>query len=180
MAISLEDMMDSVLSLEETTLIPVQTSSGDVFPVRIRMSDPVALFPKQFASQFQFNPRLVDRFRFHCALEWDEDAPLSGWMSVHRLSGTWLDVYRSEFKLPPRLFLVLAEDSPQEQKEKVKLIRYIIRRCGGSDDMDDSTLYAEYSYWLLRTPTLDLDRYQAVSAFVQQCAHLFREAMAVC
>ena len=173
MALSLEDMMDSLLSLEESTTIPVQTSSGDVFPVRIRMSDPVALFAQQFAQQFQFNPRIIGRFRFYCALEWDEDTPLSGWMSVHRSKGTWLDVYKTEFKLPHRLFLVIADDSDAEKTEKVKLIRSLIHCYGGSEDMDDSTLYAEYSYWLLRTPTQEMNRYQMVSAFVRQSSHLF-------
>lgn len=171
MALALHDLM-SVFSLEETVMIPVVLLSGDVLPVRIRPSDPIALFPKQFSDQHGFNPRCVHRFRFYTHLEAldtldDEDAPLSAWRSIHhRVSGRW----RDQMEYPSRLYLVIADDSEEDRCGKLSLIRSLLFQRGVAYPYDDYTLYSEYLSWWLRTqPTEDMEnRYQILSAFVEE------------
>jgi hypothetical protein len=158
------------LSLEESLSLPVVLPSGEALPVRFRFSDPVAWFPRQVADQFRFNPRLIDRFRFHARhpSEWDEDTPLSGWMSVSRMNGTWRDLFLSEKQLPPHLFLVIAEESPVERQEKIGLIRSLLP--SGGMEVEDAVLYEHYRAWWLRSTVPYSNRYEAARAFVSLVA----------
>ena len=179
MALTLEDMMDTI-SFEETTTIHVQLLTG-VFPVRIRMSDQVSLFAKQCADQFRINPRVVKRMRFYLQEwdEWDEDTPLSGWMTIQRMKGTWRDIFQSESELPSCLFMVINDDPLPERMEKLKLIHYILQQHGLAYSMNDTVLYGEYLQWFLYSDSPDsLDspsknRYELLSEFVRQRSHLF-------
>lgn len=165
MALSLHDLMSS-FSLEETVSMPVVLLSGEILPVRIRLSDPIALFPKQFSDQYRFNPYCVDRFRFYTHLEeLDEDAPLSAWRSIHLAGGRWRDLR----ECPSRLFLVIADDSEEERSAKLSLIRTILSQRGQFYPYDDNVLYSEYlSWWLHAQPSHEIqNRYQFLSAFVE-------------
>ena len=164
MALSLHDLM-TAFSLEETVSMPVVLLSGEVLPVCIRLSDPVALFPKQFSDQHQFNPRCASRFRFYTHPgEMEEDAPLSAWRSIHLAGGRWRDL----MECPSRLFLSIADDSEDDQHAKLSLIRSLLSQRGHVYPYDDTVLYSEYLSWWLRShlPCEIANRYQILSAFV--------------
>ncbi len=164
MALSLHDLM-TAFSLEETVLIPVVLFTGEILSVRIRLSGPVALLPKQFSDQHGFNPRCVHRFHFYThAEECDEDAPLSTWRSIHLAGGRWNDLA----ECPSRLFLTIADDSEEDRCAKLSLIRSLLSQRGEVYPYDDYALYSEYLSWWLRIqpPCSMKNRYQVLSAFV--------------
>lgn len=179
MALTLEDMMVMAFTMEETTTISVQMLTGDVFPVRIRLTDPVGLFPKQFANQHGLHSRMVKRFRFYlsdidadCSM--DEEVPLSHLRSVHLTAEgvTWKEKY--PVGLPDRLYLSIQDDSEEEQHDKVRLIRWILKKKGWNDSMGDAQLWGEYLYWMLYAQNVEEgNRLQTLTTFVESQAHLF-------
>ena len=165
--------MMSQFSLGETATIMVRMLSGDLIPIRIRMSDPVSLFPKQFVDQHRMNPWVIHRLRFYAHEDWDEDTPLSGFVSVHRFRGTWMDLYRSEHNLPYLLHLVILDDADEERGQKLTLLRSILS-ARGSTKVDDMCLYGEYLHWYLYYRPSDPsfyfvkpNRYTTLSGFVE-------------
>lgn len=180
MAMTLEDLMTK-FSLGETTTIMVRMLSGDLIPVPIRMSDPVSLFPKQFVDQHRMNPWITHRLRFYVHEDWDEDTPLSGFVSVHRFRGTWMDLYRSERNLPYLLHLVILDDAEEERSQKLELLRSILSAKGITKGVEDTQLYGEYLYWYLYYRPSDPsfyfvkpNRYTTLSGFVE---HYLQEIM---
>lgn len=182
MAMSLEDLMMSQFSLGETATIVVRMVGRDELSVRIRMSDPVSLFPKQFVDQCRMNPWITPRLRFYAREDWDEDAPLSGFVSVHRFRGTWIDLYRSENRLPPCLYLEILDDEEEERRQKIALLRSILHSKGtaaatAAVELDDVRLYGEYLQWYIYYRPSETsfyfikpNRYAIMNAFVEDFA----------
>lgn len=170
--------MMAQFSLGETATVMVRMLGGDSIPVRIRMSDPVSLFPKQFVDQCRMNPWITPRLRFYTREDWDEDAPLSGFVSVHRFHGTWMDLYRSEHRLPPCLYLEILDDEAEERDQKLTLLRSLLSAKGfaatAAAESDNVRLYGEYLHWYLYYRPSDSlfyfqkpNRYATMNAFVE-------------
>lgn len=179
MAMSLEELMMAQFSLIETATVTVRMLDGNSIPIRIRMSDSVSLFPKQFVDQCRMNPWITPRLRFYAREDWDEDAPLSGFVSVHRFRGTWMDLYRSEHQLPSCLHLVILDDEEEERNQKLALLRSILQSKGLTSlaELDNIRLYGEYLQWYLYYRPSETsfyfikpNRYATMNAFVEHVA----------
>lgn len=144
---TLEDLMMAQLSLGETTNIIVRMLGGEQLPVRIRMSDHVSIFPKQFVDQHNFNPWIAPRLRFYAHGDFDEDTPLSKFSSVHRFNGTWRD-YLSEYTIH-YFDIIILDDDDTEINKKMKLLREIICSKGIQSNLSDNEVYGEYLHWYI-------------------------------
>jgi hypothetical protein len=179
MALSLEDMMATAFSLQETLTISVQNTLGQIAHVRVRPSDPTSLFPKQFADEVQFNPRMVHKFRFYLSSslamgggeQEEEDRPLSQYRSIHFSGKTWREVLPSHpVGVGFMLHVVILNDAEEEEKEKLALLRTILlqRGCYESETMEDSVLWGCYLEWFLHAREVhSLNRYQTMVAFAE-------------
>lgn len=185
MALAIEDLMKMAFSLEETMTITVQTSVGGTLPIRVRMSDPTGMFPRQFADQAGLNPRMVGKFRFYLhadadqeAMEWDEDKPLSYWRSVHFSGKTWKEVFPGGSNVLS-LYLAIEDDSDEERRVKLSLLRSIVQQKGWlAYSGEDTQLWGEYLQWFLYARDIsEKNRYETVLAFVERQSHLFVDQM---
>lgn len=156
MALTLEDMMDMALTLEETWTVAVHMLTGGMFSVRIRPSDPLTFFPKQFAEQSGLNVVMVKRFRFYLhdldegLWAMDEDVPLSEWRSIHSAGMvSWAN--RFPHGLPSQVYLRIEDDTDEVRLEKLAWIRGGIRGRGGDASMPDEALWGDYLSWCLYT-----------------------------
>jgi len=151
---TLEDMMDRV-TLDETAMVYVHMLTGGMFPVRIRPSDPLTFFPKQFADQSGLNAVMVRRFRFylHDLDEglWaiDEDVPLSEWRSIHLGMVSWTE--RFPHGLPSQVYLRIEDDVDEVRVEKLAWIRGALRERGINTMMPNEALWGDYLSWCLYT-----------------------------
>jgi len=173
MALSLEDMMTMSLSMEETMMISVQNTVGEKTWVRVRMSDPTGLFPRQVADQVGFNPRMASRLRFYLLGKEgreDEDAPLSQWRSVHFSGKTWREVFSGNGASDALLlYMEMEDDTEQERSDKLRLLRTLLRQKGEADQEGDTVLWGEYLQWFVYAKGVsEMNRYETLLAFVNQ------------
>jgi hypothetical protein len=169
MALSLEDMMATAFSMEETITLSVQNTVGQITHVRVRASDPTSLFPKQVADQVGYNSRIVGKLRFYLPYQGDDDeAPLALWRSIQFSHKTWKEV------LPPTSSLLLTmeieDDSEEERLQKLALLRTVLleRGCYEVEQLDDLVLWSRYLQWFLYARSIqEWNRYQMMVAFAE-------------
>ena len=154
-------------------MISVQNTVGEKTWVRVRMSDPTRLFPRQLADQVGFNPRVASRLRFYLLGKEgreDEDAPLSQWRSVHFSGKTWREVFSDNGASDALLlYMEIEDDTEQERSDKLRLLRTLLSKRGEADKENDALLWGEYLQWFVYAKGVaEMNRYETLQAFVNQ------------
>ena len=156
-------------------MISVQDTVGRTTQVRVRMSDPTRLFPRQVADQVGFNPRMASRLRFYLFGKEgreEEDAPLSQWRSVHFSGKTWREVFSDNGASDALLlYMEIEDDTEQERGDKLRLLRTLLskKQEGAAEKEDDVRLWGEYLQWFVYAKDVsEMNRYETLQAFVNQ------------
>ena len=169
---TLEDMMDMMMSNEETTNVYVRLLSGEILSVSIRMTDRLELFPNLFARQYGYNPHIVPRMRFYDNNLIDEEQSISSWKSIESSPWTWKAVYGYAERVP--LLNLMIELDDKEKSSKLEMIRMILNNKNWGYNYDDEILYSDYLAWnLYYQPPENSNRYINLTNFVEQNGNLF-------
>jgi hypothetical protein len=152
--------------------------TGDLIEVEVDMPTPIYLLVEEFIRQRHYNRSAGSRLVF--AVDGEEEPLLAGSVTPEnwdRSRKTWSEVFQTADAIPMFNLLILpSNDSEEEVRAKVSLIRQIVEKKKLGDNNSTEDLYSLYSEWILTyRPSQKGNRYTTMSDFVDQHLHLFPE-----
>lgn len=173
-----DEKEECVVNRSNAAVVLIRTMTGDLIEVEVDMPTPIYLLVEEFIRQRHYNRSAGSRLVF--AVDGEEEPLLAANVSQEnweRGRKTWSEVFQTADAIPMFNLLILpSNDSEEEVRAKVSLIRQIVEKKKLGDNNSTEDLHSLYSEWILTyRPAQKGNRYTTMSDFVDQHLHLFPE-----
>jgi hypothetical protein len=173
-----DEKEECIVNRSNAAVVLIRTMTGDLIEVEVDMPTPIYLLVEEFIRQRHYNRSAGSRLVF--AVDGEEEPLLAGNVSQEnweRGRKTWSEVFQTADAIPMFNLLILpSNDSEEEVRAKVSLIRQIVEKKKLGDNNSTEDLHSLYSEWILTyRPAQKGNRYTTMSDFVDQHLHLFPE-----
>jgi hypothetical protein len=148
--------------------IHIRLISGEIQTIDVDVNQYIYVFPKNYANQFGYNPKVSHRFEFLIHSEEDEPIRLLDYYNK-----TWLQHFSTVDDIP-LIHLLIQSDNDRDLPAKIKLIRTITKKERRKSDLSDEDIASHYQQWYLTyIPSGKTNRYLSLSQFVHESPQLF-------